>query len=363
MSGFSAIDLSRLPAPEVIRTVSYDALFEEMRDAAIAELPEMAATLQLESEPATKILRVCAYLRMLDRLVFNDGARASMLALATGPDLDQLAAFWGVERRILQEADDSLTPPVPEIRESDAEFRRRVQLSLEGHSTAGPAGAYLFWALSADPQVLDASVDSPAPGQVEVTVLARDGDGTPDAALIAAVEAALSAEDVRPLTDQVSVLAPTVLPYTIEAALTLLPGPDSDVVLAAVTAAVEAYVAAQFRLGRDVTRSGLFAALHQPGVQNVILTAPAADLVIAANEVAALQAPPVITVGGRHTGRARPRGRAARRRCRSRADRRADAPRHLSRASAGLACLGAFGRCLGRLLVGGAKARGSAREP
>ena len=50
--------------------------------------------------------------------------------------------------------------------------------------------------------------------------------------------------------------------------------------LAAAQAAATAYASAQHRIGRDVTQSGLFAALHQPGVQRVVLAAPAATLTI-----------------------------------------------------------------------------------
>jgi phage-related baseplate assembly protein len=70
------------------------------------------------------------------------------------------------------------------------------------------------------------------------------------------------------------------LNYAITATLHFYAGPDSAVVLAAAQAAATAYAAAQHRIGRDVTQSGLFAALHQPGVQRVVLAAPAATLTI-----------------------------------------------------------------------------------
>ena len=81
--------------------------------------------------------------------------------------------------------------------ESDADFRRRIILAPEGYSVAGPEGAYIFHALSADPDVLDASATSPTPGEVVVTVLSRTGDGTAPPELLATVEAAGSADDVR----------------------------------------------------------------------------------------------------------------------------------------------------------------------
>lgn len=299
MSRFSSIDLSRLPAPEVIVTADVDTLLAEMKQAAIERHPELAPVLELESEPATKILRVCAYMRHLDRLQFNDGARASMLALATGTDLDQLAAFWGVERLTVQKADNTLSPPVPEIREADGALRARTQLSMEAHTTAGSVGGYLFWALSADGKVKDASITSPNAGAVLVSILSHDDDGVPTADLLGKVSAALNAEDVRPLTDQVTVQAATKVAFDVMAELVLRPGPDPQIVEAAAMAALDAYLADAHRIGRDVTVSGLHAALHQPGVQNVVLTSPTADIEVGPTEVAVCRADVVsVRIGG-----------------------------------------------------------------
>jgi phage-related baseplate assembly protein len=284
----------------VIKTPDFEALFSEMKAQAIQWHPELAPFLELESEPATKILRVCAYMRHLDRLEFNDGARANMLALAGGADLDQLAAFWGVERLIVQKANEAVSPAIPEIKERDEDLRTRVQLSLEGHTTAGSRGAYMFWALSADGKVKDASVTSPEPGQVRVVVLSKDGDGAPSAELLTAVETALNAEDVRPLTDLVTVAPVTVIPFQVDATLTLYPGPGAAEVEAAALKVLDAYLDARHRIGHDITVSGIHAALHQPGVQNVTLTHPAADIVVTDTQAAFCGASSIaVTIGGR----------------------------------------------------------------
>ncbi len=298
MSGFTSINLSKLPAPEVIETVEYEVLLAEMKDEAIRLMPDLEAYLSLESEPTTQLLRVCAYYRMLDRLAFNDGARACILALSTGANLDGLAAFWGVERLIVQEADETLRPPIPEVLESDDAFRVRVQLSLEGHSTAGPRGAYIFWTLSASGEVKDASVASPAPGEVVITVLSHQASGVASNTLLNTVNAALNDEDVRPLTDHVTVQAAEVLHYQVEATLTLFDGPDESLVMAAAHEAIEAYGAEHHRLGRDITISGLYAALHQAGVQNVNLIQPPAHIEVDDHQ-AAYCSNIILTVGGR----------------------------------------------------------------
>lgn len=274
MSRFTRIDLSELPAPDVIEPLDFETMLAAMKAALFARYPAV----DLESEPLVALLEVVAYYRMLDRARVNDAAKAVLLAKATGADLDNIGAFYGAARLVVIPGDPEATPPTVDVYEGDVAYRGRLQLAIEAQSTAGPRGAYLYWALAADGQVLDASVSSPTPGTVRVVVLAQDGvPGTP---LLDKVYAALNAEDVRPLCDTVTVVAATVVDYAVTAQLTYYAGPDKAVVAAAARAAVEAYAAAHFRLGHDITRSGLFAALHQVGVQNVTLTAPAANVVL-----------------------------------------------------------------------------------
>ena len=292
---FTAVDLSQLAAPDVVETLDYEVILAAM----VSDLQsrDPAFTALVESDPAYKILEVAAYRETIIRQRVNDATQAVMLAYAGGADLDQIAANYNVQRLVLDPGDPDAIPPIDPTLESDSDLRRRVQLSFEGFSTAGPVGAYVFHALGADPDVLDVSVASPTPGDVVVSVLSRQGDGTASAELIAAVDAVLSSDTVRPLTDNVTVQSATIVNYSVTAVLTVLPGPDGSVVLAQSQAALDAYIAETRRLGRDVTRSGLFAALHQPGVQNVTLTAPAADVVIADDE-ASFCTSTNVTVGG-----------------------------------------------------------------
>lgn len=275
---FTAIDLSRVPAPQVVQTLSAEQILAEMLDDLLARHPEFTAL--LESDPAIKLLEVAAYRELLLRQRINEAAQAVMLPYALDTDLDNLGALFGVERLVIDPGDATAIPPVAATYESDSDFRYRIQLSLEGLSTAGPEGAYIYHSLSASGQVLDASAISPTPGHVLVTVLSRAGNGVASPELQATVYAAINAESVRPLTDYVQVQSATITQYAIEATLYFYAGPDREVVLANAQAAAEAYAAAQHRLGRDVTLSGIYAALHQPGVQRVELTSPAASIVV-----------------------------------------------------------------------------------
>jgi phage-related baseplate assembly protein len=274
--GFSAIDLSQLPAPDVVQAVDYESTFAAMLVDLRARAPEFDAL--VESDPAFKLLEEAAYFKVLTLQRVNDAARAVMPAYSAGSDLDQIAARYGVARLVIDPGDPLALPPVAPTLESDTDLRRRMLLSFEGLSTAGPVGSYIFHALGADPDIADASVQSPAPGEVLVTVLSRTGDGYAAPALLSAVATVLNADEVRPLCDQVTVQGAEILNYAVSASLTVYPGPDSNVVREAAEAAVSAYVDAQHRLGRDVTLSGLYAALHRPGVQKVTLAAPVADL-------------------------------------------------------------------------------------
>jgi phage-related baseplate assembly protein len=279
---FTAVDLSQLPAPDVVEALDFESILAAM----IADLQarDPVFTALVESDPAFKILEVAAYREVLIRQRVNEAARSVMLAYAGGADLENLAALFGVTRLTIDPGNPSAIPPVPPTLESDSDFRRRLQISLEGFSTAGPAGAYVFHALSASGDVLDALATSPSPGDVLVSVLSRTGSGAASAPLLAAVAAAVNAENVRPLTDNVVVQSATIVNYAITATLYFYAGPDRAVILAAAQAAAAKYAADQHRIGRDVTLSGIFAALHQPGVQRVELTSPTANIVISTTQ-------------------------------------------------------------------------------
>lgn len=273
--GFSQIDLSQLPAPAIIEALSFDTILAAM----LADLQsrDPIFTALVESDPAFKILEVCAYRELLIRQRVNNACNGVMLAYATGPDLDNLAVFFGVTRKTIIPGDSTAFPPVVAVMEADTDLRTRIQLALEGFSTAGPIGAYLFWALTID-TIIDASVVGPptvAPGNVVVTILSSlTANGIASADEITAVTKALNADTVRPLTDLVTVNSVAVTNYAIAATVYTLPGPDAQTVINQATANINAYVAAQRKVGKSIHLSAIYAALFVPGVSNVVLTAP-----------------------------------------------------------------------------------------
>ncbi|MGB0697745.1 MAG: baseplate assembly protein, partial [Rhodospirillaceae bacterium] len=182
VSSHTAIDLPSLSPPDSVETLDFETILAAMvADYQILQ-PDWDAT--VESDPVLKVLEVCAQREVVLRQQANDRVKAVLLAFASGTDLDHYAAGFGVERQIVTPADDSTSPPTPAVYESDARLRQRTQLALEGFTTAGPVGAYVFHAMSASPTVKDVDVSSPTPGVVLVVVLSTEGDGVPDAQLI-----------------------------------------------------------------------------------------------------------------------------------------------------------------------------------
>ncbi|MDH7641157.1 baseplate assembly protein [Sphingomonas oryzagri] len=281
-STYTAVDLSRLPAPEVVETLDFEAVYAQMAAGVSARLaaqnPPISFDPTNEADPAVAVLQEAAYHVTVLRARVNDAAKACMVAYATGADLENLLALLDVERLVITPANPDTGAAA--VEEADSDFRSRGVLAPEGFSVAGPEGAYIFHARSADSRVADASATSPAPCQVVVTILARAGDGTAPADLIDAVSTYLASGDRRPLTDLVTVQSASIVDYVITATLITFAGPDSSVVIAQAQSALADYLATTRGLGRDVTRAGIIAALKVEGIQNVLLAEPAADIAL-----------------------------------------------------------------------------------
>ncbi|WP_224798178.1 baseplate J/gp47 family protein [Idiomarina abyssalis] len=291
MSLFELIDMSRVPVPDIIEKPSFEEKFSELKALTVSLHPEAKPTLELESEPLTKMLQAFAYRELHLIAFFNDGTRANMLASATKNDLTALASRYNIERLTVQEEDNSVTPPAPAVMEDDEALRRRTQMAFDGLNTAGSNDAYVFYALGSDGRVLDAYATSPAPCEMNVYILSHEGTGSPSQNLIEKVRATFGltpdglsqlpeASKVRPQGDRVRVLPATIVDYEIQAEVFIKPGPDAQVVFSKAQAALNKYIKENHKLGNDITRSGVFAALHQPGTHNVQVTKPASDLAI-----------------------------------------------------------------------------------
>ena len=267
-------DLASLPTPAVIKPLSFETIFAELQTEFQSRYPDYSAL--LTSDPAIKLLEVAAYREVLLRNRINAAAKASLLAFATGSDLDHLAAFYGVER-LRGEPDEAL--------------RLRTRQRIIGFANAGGAAHYRYWALSASPEVADVEVDSPQPGRVRISVLAKEGvqaDGTtvPDSVLDA-VRMVVLRDDIRVLTDSIEVVPAELISVTVNARLWLYPDAPLETV-AAIQAVFASTLAAHAGLGWDLTRSWIVGQLQRAGVHKVDVLSPTTDIRVAANQAVRL---------------------------------------------------------------------------
>lgn len=267
----SIVDLSLLPAPDVLEPLDFEATYQEGLGTFRMSMGDNWSA-PLESDPVVKLLEVGAYNKVGNRARVNDAAKALLLAHAINGDLDQLGANVNTLRLVIRKADLLAVPPVEEIKEQDDAYRERIQMTYEGLTTAGPRNSYILHARNASALVADASAESPSPACVTVTVLSLEGDGVAGPELLATVEDRLNDEDVRPLGDRLTVQSAQVLPYRIDAVLHMKgPGPESDVALAEARRRLAAWINPRKRLGVEVARSAVDAQVHVAGVSRVDL--------------------------------------------------------------------------------------------
>lgn len=272
------INLSQLPPPKVVEELDFETILQQRKNKLLEIYPEVADTLELEGEPLNYLLQENAYRELVWRQRVNEAAKATMLAFAEKSDLDHVSATKDTERLVIEPADPTANPPKPAVMEDDESLRMRTQEAPERMAVAGPRNQYQSIARAADGRVADAYAKSPAGAEVVLTVLSREGNGTPDQELLDIVDAALQPDDVRPVADRVTVQAADVEEYTIDAVLHLPPGPESAAIIEIAQTQLDAYTAER-KLGKSIRRTAIISALHVPGVSYVELISPAADIV------------------------------------------------------------------------------------
>ncbi|MEK4883681.1 baseplate J/gp47 family protein [Bacillus sp. FSL W8-0223] len=171
--------------------------------------------------------------------------------------------------------------------ESNDAYAERIRTSPESYSTAGPELAYIFYAMSANQEIVDAQVLSPGPCQIQIVVLMQNGE-LPSEEVKQQVLDKCSDRSVRPLTDLVTVVDPVQREYSLTVTYYL---PESvmseqDTYTEAVNKAVEDYILWQkSKLGRGIDPSELYARMREAGAKRVSVE-PNEYIELAKNEVA-----------------------------------------------------------------------------
>lgn len=287
------VDLSKLDPPTIVEQLEYETILARKVTRMVALFPDFDAT--VDSDPAMKVLQVAAYDELLLRQDFNERLVGRLVAYATGATLDHIGAAIGVARLAVTPANATTGAAI--VYEDDDSFRARIVLGPEGFAAAGPELAYVKRAKDAGTDVLDASAISPAPGEVLVTVLSRSGDGTAPEALVQAVRDIVTDPAVRPVGDLVTVAAATQRRFVIDARIWTFAGPDPALLIVTAQARLAKYLTDSRRLGRNVTLSGMNAAMTVSGVQRVQILSPTADIVCDRTEAALCTSATVIHGG------------------------------------------------------------------
>ncbi|WP_214303499.1 MULTISPECIES: baseplate assembly protein [unclassified Wolbachia] len=253
--------------PNIIEPLNFEEILSRMREELVKR--DASFTALVESDPAIKILEVAAWRELLLRQRINEAVKGNLLKFATGEDLDNLAEFYGVER---------------EKEEDDERFRKRVKAKVKGWSTCGSKEHYRYYALSADSRVKDALVESPIPGKVQISILSTQ-TGIVSEELLEIVKKQVTRDDIRVLTDTVTVIGCNITEVDIHSRMSISPLISEEEIKKQF---IEKFELAK-RLGWNVTRSWIIANLFVEGVENVELIEPKEDVVVLGNECAALR--------------------------------------------------------------------------
>lgn len=184
-------------------------------------------------------------------------------------------------------------------RESDETLAERIYLAPSAWSTAGPDDAYKYWVKTYDVGITDVKVFSPTPGIVEIYFLMQNG-AIPEESMLEGLEEYLMKEEIRPLTDNVRVVAPVQQDYEIDVTYYVNESDRSRAALIQTLAenAIEEFAVWQReKIGRDINPDRLRKMLIDVGAKRVIVRQPE-YFSIPKNAVAVLQGKAQMIYGG-----------------------------------------------------------------
>lgn len=318
MSSMLIPGLNQLADPEIVRVEEFEPLLAEFSAEVVQHIaardPVKAAraaeTLQNDGELLVMVMQAFVLRIQAQERKWNARIKQMYAWWAEDSNLDARVADMGIQRREISKGDPNAFPVVPAVNESNDELRlryylaphapaagsrlqyRREALTLGERATvtveAPSAGkvvvTYTFAADSFAAKVKDANGRSPAPGKVTVTVLGRDGDGTPGEDLLEATRAHFARDDVNPETDQVTVRAAEIVRYKIRAIAYINPGPDSGLTKTAAETAMQAYASARHLLEGYIDPAWIDAGLISAGAERLTRLEPLAPIECAAHQ-------------------------------------------------------------------------------
>ena len=190
-------------------------------------------------------------------------------------------------------------------KENDENFRERIQIAPESFSVAGPKGAYEYYARSAHQDIIDVAVIGPPDieaGYVKLYPLMKGGE-LPSSEVLDAVLAKCGADDVRPLTDCLSVHSPEVVSYKLNVKYYIdrAKATQSTEIQSSVENAIHEWeIWQRSKLGRDLNPSELNHRIISAGAKRAEITSP--SFRVLKSSQLAVASSTTITFGGLEDG-------------------------------------------------------------
>lgn len=161
--------------------------------------------------------------------------------------------------------------------EIDESLADRIYIASSAYSVAGPADAYIYWTKTVSSDITDVNVTSPNPCEVDVRFI-LEGGMLPGEALINKVAETLNDSNIKPLTDKVTVAAPTTVTCDINLTYYINESDKAaaDTIKGLVDTAVNVYKEWQCSsIGRDINPSYLIGKIMSAGAKRVDVISPA----------------------------------------------------------------------------------------
>ncbi|MGS4886088.1 baseplate J/gp47 family protein [Roseibium sp. MB-4] len=268
----AAPDLSRLPFPDALEAIEYEALVQEL----IADYQTKMAAARLANpdwpvwdvgnkltDPAVIQMEAVATVRLLDRIRVNDGIKAFLAPFAKGTNLDNLVLGQGVTRKILKEE----TATEPAVMQTDESLLLQYLFSFQLPAVGSTGGilydAWDVWpALTDGTGMLDARVNGwkvhkqlgnlNRRGDQDLVLAGPNGEAPP-AEILSQIRARVLSEKRMLDGMGLQVMAAKRHVYNVHQTVTVLGnGPALDLVLAEVEAAIRAAAARRMLIGAQI---------------------------------------------------------------------------------------------------------------
>lgn len=182
--------------------------------------------------------------------------------------------------------------------EDDDTLKDRIYIAPSKYSVAGPEESYRYWVKTYNSNISDVLIYSDDPVDVVIEFIMNDGE-LPSESMLLGVQKFLSDEQIRPLTDRVTVKAPETVEYKVNVKYFVNQSDlkKVDTIKTAVNAAVDDYIQWQrSKIGRDINPSQLIQQMVSAGAKRVEVALPVFQVIGKAN-VAKLSSK-TVTYGG-----------------------------------------------------------------